>query len=158
MRPPRRPIRLRDLTNRDKMSDLRVTPVLVPDPSPPMAGVVRAWLRVRLASSALASASPRVAPTHAVGLLARVKHASSRDRPNKTAPPSQLYERVRPQSHDKSSTEQSCTCPSMMRRPRSQQPAMAPNSVEYVMGALKARKPLRRPIRRSRVQRPEPRI
>jgi hypothetical protein len=69
-----------------------------------------------------------------------------------------LYEWVRPQSHDKSSTEQSCTCPSMMRRPRSQQPAMAPISVGYVMGALKARKPLRRPIRRSRVQRPEPRI
>ena len=47
-------------------------------------------------------------------------------------------ERVGHQSHDKSSTEQSCTCPSMMRRPRSQQPAMAPSSVEYVIGALKA--------------------
>jgi hypothetical protein len=41
-----------------------------------------------------------------------------------------LYEWVRPQPHDKSSTEQSSTCPSMMRRPRSQQPAMAPISVE----------------------------
>jgi hypothetical protein len=61
-----------------------------------------------------------------------------------------------PQPHDKSSTEQFDTRPSMMRRPNSQQPVMADSSVGYVRGPLKARKSLWRPIKRSRVQRPEP--
>jgi hypothetical protein len=46
----------------------------------------------------------------------------------------------------------------MMRRANSQQPVMAASSDEYVTGPLKDRKLVRRPINRSSVQRPEPRI
>lgn len=70
----------------------------------------------------------------------------------------QLHALVGPQSHDRSSTEQSRTRPSMMRRANSQQPVIAAPSVEYVKGPLKARKLVPRPISKSSVQRPEPRI
>ena len=70
----------------------------------------------------------------------------------------QLHALVTPQSHDRSSTEQSRTRPSMMRCANSQQPVMAAPSVEYVKGPLKARKLVPRPISKSSVQRPESRI
>src|SRR5882724_1180927 len=62
-----------------------------------------------------------------------------------------------PDPHDRSSTEQSGTCPSMMRCANLQQPTIAASSVEYVAGPLKDRNPPCRPISRSRVQRPVPR-
>jgi hypothetical protein len=70
----------------------------------------------------------------------------------------QLHALVTPQSHDRSSTEQSRTRPSMMRCANSQQPVMAAPSVEYLKGPLKARKLVPRPISKSSVQRPESRI